>query len=270
MRTVEVSRAHNQLNQLPGFGAISRKVDGLAEKLGACEAIKKIIKDSGTRINIYGLTPEIINITQNNPTVAIFNHRRQIEPLAIMYCLPSRENISFIAAQSLSGAGNNIAKYLLPVYYNEIGKSKEKDKRFFKIPTFLTNKFCPNLTDIQKAKMNLQSIKKAAENVKNNGIVYITPEGSLGNENKWFPGLGYLIKKIGNNVSAYLVSAYVKGTSNLDIFRSLPKSGIFLPKIEVFFARPKSLKEVLKGNPSVKQIINNEQISYRNWVTTLT
>lgn len=263
---MEQSQETLKIKDLPVIGKIARGLDQSVGELGLHQAMKKRVLESGTKYEVGGLTPETQEVLEHRPVILVCNHRHDAESIALLAALPPRKAVSIIASVGQIGIGENIAKYLIPVYisHNEQGKNLKMSVRISK-----RFKIAPKFSELEEAKRNIKSMHLAAERVKQGQMVVIFPEGPLGKEGKWLSGVGHLIKEVGADSDAFLVMANVRGTTDLDLLRTLPLVSKVLPKIRVDFAKPKKLSEVLQGNLKPRDIVASEESRYNAWTLSI-
>lgn len=258
-----------QLRDLPFLNLLGDRIENLITHLGIQKAAQEMFNFSHSQVKVEGLTPELKKILKDESGLIISNHPYDIEPIAVVAKLPPRQNFSIIATHTICGLSKKFTEYIIPVFNVDQNLSSEKSNRLIKIPNFMKDGFCPKITDLAKTKHNLNSIKEAANRIKQNGLVFLAPEGSKGKEGKWFPGIGHLLKEIGSDTNAYFIQTFVRGTSDFDMARILPVVGRFMPKIEVFFGKPLLIKSLLTQNLSATLIAEKLESDYKNWVKSI-
>lgn len=83
-------------------------------------------------------------------------------------------------------------------------------------------------------------------------------------DNRWFSGIGYLLKGAKTDKKIYVVMAYIQGTSDLDYLRIIPGLSKFLPEIKVTFNYPQEVNDILDKNP--KEITSILEEEYNDWI----
>ena len=137
---------------------------------------------------------------------------------------------------------------------------------FVKLGYFI--KFGPKLEDDKAHKANIKSISIAAKKVSSGDLVIILPEGSKRKEG-WYTGVGHMIDQINlkeiKNKEAYVVMAYVAGTSLFDFLRFIPGISKLMPKFKVSFSKPIAVSEIQNRISNPKKITKMLEQRYRNW-----
>lgn len=200
------------------------------------------------------------------------NHPYEIETLALIAALPKREKINLIATSYLQGLHTSLDRNLIPVYishhYPDI-----RSTRLRKLSGIILEKYYhySYLSEKEEHQKNIESIALAAKKVRDGEIVIIfpSPHRQKNHQDKWYPGVGWLLKNIGSKDDVYYVKAYISGSSNWDYLRLFPKTGIFLPKIKVHFAQPQKLSDLLKNNLDPKDLAGKLEVKYNDWVKTI-
>lgn len=262
-------KTKSRLFSLPIIGAYVSRMVGNIEKHGMQGAILKEIERSKTNWEIHGLDQETKKILQTKGAVIVANHPFEIETLALIAALPKRENINLIATSFLQNIYPALDKHLIPVYITHHYKDV-RSTRFRKLSGLILEKYYQyhHLTESEEHQKNIESIALAAKKVKNGEVVIIlpNPHRQKNYQDKWHPGIGWLLKNIGAKDNLYYVQAYVSGSSNWDYLRLFPGLGRFLPKIKVHFARPQKIADLDSSDP--KRLTAKLEKEYLDWTTS--
>lgn len=249
-----------QISDVPIIGSYIKRTIENVEKFGLQEATKREIERSGSKLKIYGLDKNLINILKEKPVVVSVNHQDEIELLALSASLPERKDLFFIGTALLLKQAPILKRYLIPVYIRHHSKEIRHTK-FRSLSGALLEKFYRyNLTPEEEHQKNVQSINEAAEKVKKGGLVVIVPNPHV---KKWYSGIGWLLKNIGPMKDGFYIRVYVADTSNLDYLRLFPKIGRILPSIKVYFAKPQEISNFDSSNP--KKLTTKLEREYNNW-----
>ena len=162
-------------------------------------------------------------------------HPKQIEPFLMAAAAmgqSGRSDLKGVAADYMTGFGENVARHLEPVYSNNgcLAESQkelpfvEREKRMF------VNLFRHGAFSMREAVMkNVAAIANLARHLDEGGMVLITP--SLGEDKTWKRGVGDIVGKLRPDSSVNFIPVYVLGPSGTKTFFT---GGRF----KVFFGEP--------------------------------
>ncbi|MDP2946025.1 MAG: hypothetical protein Q8N61_01045, partial [bacterium] len=153
-----------------------------------------------------------------------------------------------------------IDKHLIPVYV------RQRDITLRKISAFILEHFVrkEEITFEEKHQRNIQSIREAAERVKQGGLVMITPSP---HNKKWQSGIGWLISNAGPMEGAYYVKVRVVSSSFFDYLRLIPGLGRILPTIKIYFSSPIKLSQIWQADG--KKLTFELEKEYNEWVKNI-
>lgn len=255
----------SQLTRFPIIKPFVKAINQDVGKFGLQGAMSNAVTRSGTNLIVKGLTTEVRDILKNKATVVVSNHPHEVDIVALFAALPKREDVSLIISSRFMNLAPKTHKYLIPVYIEHHTDKSQSDQL---IETFF-KKFHPVKTysPEEEHKKNIESIKKASEKVSKGGLVVIFPSPSKITGNKWYTGVGYLLKGTHRKKPTYVVKAHIEGTSNMDYLRLLPYAARVLTPIHVTFDQPMEVSRLLKQDP--KEITSHLEKKYNSWSKSL-
>ena len=255
------------IKNIPIFGKIVKDFDEDIKKYGLQQATKNLVKRHHGKLRIGQLSKNTAYVLQNKPVIVVGNHPFEIETYAIFASLPKRDDIYLIMSANFVGFLPHLDKHLIPVFVNHHAVREKASKFSGRVANFIgrTMKF----PEKQARLKNKESIEHAANKINKGGLVILFPEGFRGKGGKWFSGIGHLIKKVGHNNDAYVVKAYVHGTSDLDYLRLIPIINRFLPIVSVYYSEPQKITDILKKDSEAKIIKDKLETEYNNWIKKL-
>lgn len=244
-------------------GRLIKKLDKKVGELGFQQTMMKVVKHCGNKLIIHHKTKDLDNILKNQPVIVVANHPAEPDFISLIAALSARKDLYIIINSSLMNIGPNLDKHFIPVHINH--RLINENKNNFRLNLLLKFHQTEILTGEEAHQKNINSINKASKKIKQGGLVIIFPTGRL--EDKWFPGVGYLIKGVGNKKNAVIVKAYIKGSTDWDYLRLIPGLGKIFPAIKIFFSQPKPVNEFIKYHP--KEIVHNLESEFNDWIKNL-
>ncbi|HJY98498.1 MAG TPA: hypothetical protein VJ227_02165 [Patescibacteria group bacterium] len=251
-------------NRLPVIGAVFRGYDRKIGEEGLHRATDWLITRSGGRVEGFA-DDETRAVLTGEPVLLIANHTWGAEAFPLIAALPPRKDVFVISGLDYTTLGSNLTPHLIPVFSTEPTKKEDerllaKLRKVLKIGPMLT------LTPREAGERNVSAIKKACEIVNGGGMVIICPSGARKDEASWYTGIGHMIKGVGGESGAYLIYAYISGTSSLDPLRFFPGIGKYLPTFRVFLSRPRKASEIFSGETRPVGLTKTLQDEYTKWV----
>jgi len=244
----------------PVVGKFIRDVNYELTNLGWQETSRRLMKRTHTKLLLHNLTPEIASVLKEKSVIIVANHPHDMEVLALIAALPSREDIYVVFNAMFTGLNTEVDKHLIPVYirHHSYGKS---GKTFL---NKLLDTYRPQTVDSPEIEhqKNIQSIRKAAEKVRGGGLVIIYP-GRRSPDGNWYPGVGHMVREVGKMQDTYIVQVHTEGTSSWDYLRLLPFAGRILPKIHIYFSGPRLIQDFVTDDG--KTITHKLQEKYTFW-----
>lgn len=237
---------------------LKNKFDKDVEKVGLQNYFISILEKSESKIQV-NLNKKTEEVLKNKPVIVIANHPNEFDPVAIIASLPKRKKYFIIFTHIFTGIIRDLDRHIIPVFIQHNTRQRFPGKKFILKMLFNYEEFTPS----EEHKKNLKSIKDAGGKINSGSLVIITPSGRS-KKIKWYPGVGYLIKEVENNINAYIVFLHIEGTSGLDLVRFFPKSGKVLPQITLNFSDPKIIKNSSRND--AKNITKNLEKEYKNWI----
>lgn len=251
------------IKNLPILGKVVKDFEKDVAKSSLKKASLNLIKKTGGRLKIKGLSKKLKKVFANSSVLVVCNHPYDIEMLPLLAALEDRKDICVIVAAELLGIGPNVSQYLIPVYINK--KTLQKSKKL-SIKLFKNLPLRPGLTFKQERSQNIQAIKNAVQKLNKGAMVLMFPAGLMGKDSDWFSGIGWLVQGLGKKSQVYLVNAYIKGTSNFDILRLVPGIGKLFPGFKVVFSKPQKISSFFKNNiNNPKKLAKKLQKKYDFW-----
>ena len=240
-------------------GSYIKRLEKSILELGFQKGLRQEIERSKSKFQVFG-RDEIGKVLAEAPVIIVFNHPHEIETIACLSALPDRKDISLIATHLLKGLSPAIDKHLIPVYV------RQRNITLRKISAFILENLVSKekITLEEKHQKNIESINGAAEKIKQDGLVMITPNP---HNKKWQSGVGWLISNAGPMEGAYYIKVYVAGSSVFDYLRLIPCSGRILPVIKVYFSQPTKLSQIWQ--PDGKKLTSELEKEYNEWVKDL-
>ncbi len=236
--------------------------------IGISSAFKKTLNKYNTKVQV-NFSPESKTILQEKPVILVSNHPYVVEPFALLAVLPKREDVFIIAYSLLTGISSQLDKHIIPAYVrhhiisNKVGllsllvRELEKDKG-------------SQLSAAESHLKNIESIRKASQVVSHGALVMIFPNpGKLTSDNKWFNGIGYLVKGIKNKKNTYIMMANIAGSSKYDFLRIVPVINRLFPAISVIFSSPLLCSTIVGQQSDPKKITSILENRYNNWIASL-
>ncbi|MEO6509188.1 MAG: hypothetical protein ABIO02_04495 [Patescibacteria group bacterium] len=252
------------LNSLPFVGTFIKRFDHDLSTVGMQTAMRNMLKRSGTKLKVTGMTDTLEKILKTKPVVVVCNHPFEAEVIALIASLPSRDDAYLIVNDNFVGTCPHFDKFLIPVYlYHRRVALKNRSLYHMLFHILQRRKQYSYEASHEK---NIESINTAAKNVKKGGLVVIFP--GVDNKSKhWFKGVGHLIKGLGANTDAYIVKAFVEGTSQKDVLRIIPYVSTFLPGYKATFAKPIKIKDFFVNDGKKITALIEEQ--YNSWIKNM-
>lgn len=251
--------------------------DQMIGKYGLQGTADYLVKKTSGRLQTFGLTKDVQKILASKPVIVICNHPHDIETFALAATLPRRNDVFLVASKNLQAIGVNLARHIIPVYTQRQERGKGKHYKFsVKIGRHFN--FGRKVSDTEAHQFNINSISQAAQKINRGGLVAIFPEGPRGKEGRWLDGVGYLLLQLIATKKVYVVTVYVQGTADRDIFRLVPGLGRFFPEIQVFYSQPRLVKDIVgttktlglnnkdQYKQTAKRLVHQEEQKYKEWV----
>lgn len=252
-----------KLTDLPFVGSLINFLDENIQRYGLQKGMLNVASRSGTKLKVFGLTPDVEKILKHERVVVVANHPHESEEIALIASMPERKDFYLIGNYLSTKFSQSLTKYIIPVYINHHRETRKLIpyefliKRFYSFPIF---------SEEEEHRKNIESINLASQKVSDGGLVIIFP-GRRGINGNWYPGVGHLLKGIKTDKKIHVIKAYIQGTLDLDFLRIIPKLGKLLPEIKVTFASPREVNNILDKDP--KQITSILEEEYNNWVKTI-
>lgn len=253
------------IGNLPLIQKVVAKFDTDIKTYGIQTALALFLRERHAYITTQMQNPSTKEALQKAPVVLVCaQHVSEIDPLALLAVLPPRKDMYLIADALVFGISKQLDKYLIPVYIqNNIrtetpnGLQHSKDWILRKIHQSYS------LSPEEEHQKNKASITLAAQKVSAGNMVIIF----AGGKGTWYPGVGHMVKEITTKNSAFLIKAYIQGTTLFDVFRLIPPLNRFFPKVVVSISKPQKLStfEHLTGK-NISKILEKH---YFSWVNTL-
>jgi 1-acyl-sn-glycerol-3-phosphate acyltransferase len=254
----------NNFFKLPIVGQIIERVDRDTEIFGIQQAMRNLVKTTSTRLEIKGFDNNLEKILEEKAGVIVANHPYEAETLALLASLPCRKDLFLIISYVFLHLCPQIDRYLIPVFV------RHHRKNIRHVP--ILGKMIESLNHIQKFspeeehRKNIESLKKASLMIQKGGMMIIFPN-RRSPDGRWFHGVGHMIKGVGLTKDAYVIKAYIEGTSDWDYLRLIPYIGKYLPVIKVTFSKPVVFRDIY--NEEAKKITYRLEEDYNRWVKTL-
>ncbi len=252
-------------HSIPVLSKFIRQLDRDTLNHGLQVACSNVLKSSKAKFEIKGKTAKLKTILRTKPVVVVANHPTNSEVLVLIASLESRQDLFLVISARFTNISQTLNKHFIPVYVTHNHREgRGKGLKYYLLTPFLQQL---NFSPEEEHQKNIESIELAIEKVKKGGLVIIFPEKRHGDRG-WQSGLGYLLKGL-QETEAYLVQAYIHGTSDKDFFRLITFFSKFLPKVTTFFAPPLKIKDALKTKTSPKTIVKSLEEKYKKWVNGL-
>lgn len=267
MPEVDSGKQVTTFRELPVVGGMFKDFDNKVGSIGLQRAIQEVLTSTGCKIEVSGISPQLETILKEKGVVLVVNHPFAGEPLPLIAVLPRRKDVYLIGASALLGIGPNFAKCLIPVYLR--GHATDNNSKLSsKVERLLGDRLHlgETIPDEEIIRRNRQSIKDAAQKVKDGALVILTPEGTKGSGHRWLSGIGNLLNEIGPENDVYYVKAFVEGTSNYDPLRILPGIGRLLPKFRVTLDEAQKIQTILFNSRRPRIITQTLQAEFNKWV----
>src|SRR3990167_9299323 len=79
------------------------------------QTMKSVVRRSCSKIDIYGLTPQIQKILDQSPGIIIANHPHDAEVISILSALPDhRDDVSLITNYRMTEVSSAFDRYCIP------------------------------------------------------------------------------------------------------------------------------------------------------------
>jgi hypothetical protein len=250
---------HMDIREFSFTGSYIKRIEKSVLELGFQEGLRREIKRSNSKFLVFG-KEEIRDILAEAPVIIVFNHPHEVETLACLAALPDREDVFMVATYLLMGLMPAIDKHLIPVYV------RQRDVIPRKISAFILEHFAGKggITLEEKHQRNIQSIRDAAEKVRQGGLVMISPNPD---NKKWHAGIGWMINNAGSMEQAYYIKVHVFHSSLIDYLRLIPGLGRILPTIKIYFSAPVKLSRIWQTDG--KKLTLELEEEYNEWVKGL-
>ena len=246
---------------VPILGGIINRINKEIAQKGLNYALKNAINQSQSKIQLIGVTEEIITILTKNPAIVISNHLYFPDLIIIGSVFPERKSIFAVANSFFLGLGMNIDRHILPIYmYHYWTKTNNLFIKWLMKTVYFISRQKPHSYNINHV-LNRKTIDKATRLISNNALILFFPEDRK--HHCWFKGIGHLIKKsnaLVNKKTVYIVFVKLEGVSKWDLLRILPIVGKWLPKITVtiiHFSPLSNLKKYKKAN-TITQLLEKQ------------
>lgn len=248
---------------LPLISGFIKSIDKDLENYSFQKTMRNSINRLSSKLVVKNKNKEIEKMLKHKPVVLVANHPYEAEVPVLIAGLPDRDDTSIVVNRRLMNLSSNLDKYLIPVYIDH----HFTNKRRHKLMNYVLKAFHPKekITAEESRKLNIQSVKEAARRVDAGGLVIIFP-GKKKTDGHWYSGVGHMLNQT-KRKDIYVVRAYIEGTSLLDLFRLIPKIGIFLPTFTLTFAPPLKLTEFRNEDP--KKTTTKLEDRYNDWIKTL-
>ena len=171
--------------------------------------------------------------------------------------MPQRKDLFVIINKAFTSLLPAFTPHCIPFYISYRVKSSA---RFRFLQRLIPN---PVHSEFASSKLNLESLKLAANKINNGGVVIIAP-GAGNKENKFKIGIGYLLNEFLEPEKINIIMTHISGTSKSDYIRLIPFLKNLLPRYKIRFSTPVSAKKFVKGN--IRNDTLELQNHYFNWV----
>lgn len=236
---------------IPLIGKIINQIDKDITQIGLNHALKNVIIQSQSKIELASVTKKVTTILTKSPTIVISNHLSFFDSITIGSILPYRKSSFFIANSFYLGLGKNIDRHILPIHMSHYWtKTNDFFNNWLMKIVYLFSRQKQNSFDINHA-LNRKTIDKAVSMLFKNALVLLLPEDLK--QKRWFKGIGHLIKKsntLTNKRTVYIVFIKIEGISNWDFLRILPFVGKWLPKITITIMHHSPISQLKKYKKS--------------------
>jgi 1-acyl-sn-glycerol-3-phosphate acyltransferase len=254
----------SRLTDIKLIGGWVRWFDTRVGDVGVKDAVTEVMNRTRSKLLVNYLG-DSENILKNQPVIVVANHPHESDVLAILGSLPLRTDFGMIANSVLRGIGDNLDKFIIPVYIhhrieNKSVRDEVKIKIFGKIHTSARLE-----TEDEKTK-NRASIAKAGLSLDQGGSVLIFPMGGS-RDGSWFSGVGHMWRQTKKPETIKVVMAKIEGTSEWDYLRLIPGISYFLPKFKVTFSPSYGWDKA--KNEDAKEITKKMENIYCQWTKSL-
>lgn len=255
------------VRRFPFLSEIGNTVDSNVKKFGLQKGSLESLSSWGVKLKIENLTPEINKIFEESPAILVGNHPTFTEPLVLPASLPQREDVFMVMSQSFLSLFPHLEQHTLPIY---MGYRTRDEKAVVDV---LRKTLTYGDIDYEEAhKRNIQSIDQAANRVSDGelGIIFPAPIRKLV-EGQWKAGLGYLVDAVQYPAETYLIEAYIEGTAQHDVLRTIPALRSRYSEIKVTFRDPQKIAYVKDSTPKAteRELVVKMEKDYLEWVKSL-
>lgn len=241
------------------FGGHLKDIDEQIPEKGLPGAIKEHFQELGYRIEPQYQEERTRDILAQRPVLVVATHPSSLDSVRILGSLPeSRSDVFFVATSPFQTLGEHFSEHVIPIYrsgdkYHATGKALLWRK--YGIPQ-------QERTFLEAAKLNVESLKTAAQKVNEGNLVVVFPDGPMEGK-EWFDGVGELVKRLDNN-DARIVFATTEKPGYKDYIRISSKvAGILNPTTShVTYSAPHGLEEFGDANTNRQLITQNLRASY--------
>lgn len=242
------------------FGWFFSKFNTLVKEKGLQSAMVSLLKLSGDRVVVEGLTQETFEILKKHPVLLVTRH-----PLVpVVATLPFRSDIFIVVTSELMGMGNAVAKFFIPIYVRNLYKEYAQ-KSAVKLSQRLH--LAPEISKEEEHARNLKSIDIAKKRIQEGSLIIMVPEG-LREDGQWFLGIGFLVKGVAEVFNGYYVPVHVTTAYKKHLLGMVPLLNNFFLSYTVSFGKPTRLTSYRKEN-DVHILTKKLQDSYDKWAKTL-
>jgi len=246
-------------------GWILKKIDREIARFGFPKAIRRLLARIDSKLIIKNRKP-IKSLLEKGRVIMISNHPAEADVLVLLASLFKRKDAYLIAIHSILNILPSLDKNIIPVY---IGHRMDKKKDFGTLKTKILRRihYSEKFDEEAAHKKNISSIKTAAKKINQGGLVIIFP--MVGEENNRFmPGVGYMIKDLKKIKKTKVVMAMIEGTSNWDYLRIIPLVGKLMPRPRVTFSP--SIPAERYFDDDARVVATKMETDYRQWAKTVT
>lgn len=249
----------SRLTDIKIVGRWVRWFDSRVGAVGVQSAVEETVKKTHSKLEVKFLG-DSKDVLATKSVIIVANHPHESDVLAMLGALPSRDDFKMIANSVLKGIGDNLDKFIIPVYIHHRMESTKangiKMKVFGKMHSSTKHE-----ADEEKTK-NRQSITEASRNLDGGGSVLIFPTGGS-SHGEWFSGVGHMWTQTKDPKKVRVVMANIEGTAEWDYVRLIPGAAWLLPKFKVTFAPSYGWEKVADMDPKV--LTKNMENNYIKW-----
>lgn len=250
----------SRTGRIPLVSSVFRSVNNNVGSKGFVEGIQTSFRAINSKIEVQ-MSPTTREVLQKESVLVVSNHPF-VDVFSVIAALPKREDVRLIATIELMNFAPNLNKYLLCVDTRHRKKSQKIGRIFHAIIGILNP--VPYNSYEEAHKRNIDVVKSASTYINNGGLVVLFPS-SNSPDGSWHKGVGYLLHDT-NKDKTQIVNVKVTGSLLSEKFRTLPFLSFLIPKAEVIFSEPVSLKEVYEHDPRL--IARNAENRYILWEKT--